>query len=104
MIGGIQINGLGATDIDNQAEFQNSTTLGGLSLELHERISRHYGRLERLKEVVEKKIKDPDVWRFEARVAEKIISDWLAEYSNISIIKVGIHAFEKIFQLLISFI
>ncbi|RSM08147.1 hypothetical protein CEP52_004873 [Fusarium oligoseptatum] len=86
-IGGIQINGLGATDIDNQAEFQNSTTLGGLSLELHERISRHYDRLERLKEVVEKKLKDPDVWRFEARVAEKIISDWLAEYSNISVIK-----------------
>ncbi|KAJ3465060.1 hypothetical protein MRS44_005718 [Fusarium solani] len=79
-IGGIQINGLGATDIDNQAEFQNSTTLGGLSLELHERISQHYGRLDRLKEVVEKKIKDPDVWRFEARVAEKIISNWLADH------------------------
>ncbi|KAJ3545925.1 hypothetical protein NM208_g2265 [Fusarium decemcellulare] len=86
-IGGIQINGLGATDIDNQAEFQNSTTLGGLSLELHERISQHYGRLERLKEVVEKKIKDPDVWRFEARVAEKIISEWLAEHPNLHIIK-----------------
>ncbi|KAF4470246.1 Xanthan lyase [Fusarium albosuccineum] len=85
--GGIQINGLGATDIDNQAEFQNSTTLGGLSLELHERISRHYDRLERLKEVVEKKIKDPDVWRFEARVAEKIISEWLAEHPNLTIIK-----------------
>ncbi|KAE9578441.1 hypothetical protein CGCF415_v012742 [Colletotrichum fructicola] len=86
-IGGIQINGLGATDIDNQAEFQNSTTLGGLNLELHQRISRHYGRLDRLNEVVEKKLKDPDVWRFEARVAKQVIKDWLAENPSIIIVK-----------------
>ncbi|KAM5347752.1 hypothetical protein ACJ41O_007576 [Fusarium nematophilum] len=86
-IGGIQINGLGATDIDNQVEFQNSTTVGGLSLELHQRISRVYNRLERLNEVVDKGIKDPDVWRFEARVAERVISDWLAEHPLIAIIK-----------------
>lgn len=86
--GGIQINGLGATDIDNQAEFQNSTTLGGLNIEFHERISRHYGRLERLDEVVKKKLKDPDAWRFEARVAEQIIRDWLAENPSITVIKV----------------
>lgn len=88
--GGIQINGLGATDIDNQAEFQNSTTLGGLNLEFHQRISRHYGRLERLNEVVEKKFKDPDVWRFEARVAEQTIRNWLAENPSITIIKVSL--------------
>lgn len=87
--GGIQINGLGATDIDNQAEFQNSSTLGGLNLEFHQRISRHYGRLDRLNEVVEKRLKDPDVWRFEARVAEKIIRDWLAENPSITVIKVS---------------
>ncbi|KAL1872980.1 hypothetical protein Daus18300_004121 [Diaporthe australafricana] len=86
-IGGIQVNGLGATDIDNQAEFQNSTTLGGLNLELHQRVSRYYGRLDRLNEVVEKKLKDADVWRFEARVAEQIIRDWLTENSSITIIK-----------------
>lgn len=88
--GGIQINGLGATDIDNQAEFQNSTTLGGLNLEFHQRISRHYGRLERLNEVVEKKLKDPDVWRFEARVAVQTIRNWLAENPSITIIKVSL--------------
>lgn len=87
--GGIQVNGLGASDIDNQAEFQNSATLGGLNLELHQRISRHYGRLERLNEAVEQKIKDPDVWRFEARVAEQIIRDWLAENPSITIVKVS---------------
>ncbi|KAJ4252796.1 hypothetical protein NW762_010702 [Fusarium torreyae] len=90
-IGGIQINGLGATDIDNQAEFQNSTTVGGLSLELHQRISKFYNRLERLNEIVQKRIKDPDIWRFESRVAEKVISDWLAEHSSITIIKVRLH-------------
>lgn len=87
-IGGIQINGLGATDIDNQAEFQNSTTLGGLSLELHQRISKHYNREERLREVVDKTLKDPDVWRFEAKVAEAVIAEWLAEYPSITIVKV----------------
>ncbi|KAK7426015.1 hypothetical protein QQZ08_007463 [Neonectria magnoliae] len=51
-IGVIQVNGLGATDIDNQAEFQNSATLGGLNLELHQRISKYYGRLDRLNEVI----------------------------------------------------
>ncbi|KPM44302.1 hypothetical protein AK830_g2274 [Neonectria ditissima] len=86
-IGGIQINGLGATDIDNQAEFQNSTTVGGLSLELHQRISHVYNRIERLNEVVGKALKDPDIWRFEARVAEKVIFDWLAENPSITIIK-----------------
>lgn len=88
-LGGIQVNGLGATDIDNQAEFQNGTTLGGLNLELHQRISKHYGRLDRLNEVVEKKLKDPDVWRFEARVVEKIIEEWLAEHPTVSAIKVS---------------
>lgn len=87
--GGVQINGLGATDIDNQTEFQNSTTLGGLNLEFHERISKHYGRLDRLNEVAAKKLKDPDVWRFESRVAEKIISDWLNEHPSVHITKVN---------------
>lgn len=89
VIGGIQINGLGATDIDNQVEFQNSTTLGGLNLEFHQRISKYYGRLERLNEVVASKSKDPDLWRFESRVAEKIIQDWLKEESLITIINVS---------------
>ena len=86
--GGVQVNGLGATDIDNQAEFQNSTTLGGINLELHQRISKHYDRLDRLNEVVEKRLKDPDVWRFEARVAEKVIAEWLAETPRLTVIKV----------------
>ena len=98
--GGIQINGLGATDIDNQAEFQNSTTLGGLNLELHQRISDHYGRRGRLDDVVLKKLKDPDVWRFESRVAEQVISEWLTEYPLITIIKVNFTRVTMILRIL----
>ena len=86
--GGIQINGLGSTDIDNQAEFQNSTTLGGLNLELHQRISKHYGRVEKLNEATKEARKNPDVWRFEANVAEKVIAEWLKEHPSVTIIKV----------------
>ncbi|CAK7237735.1 hypothetical protein SEUCBS140593_010096 [Sporothrix eucalyptigena] len=87
-IGGIQIEGLGGSDIDNQPEFQNSTTVGGLSFELHERISRHYGgeRPDRLRKTVAERLRDPDVWRFESRVAEAIIAAWLAEHDNITIV------------------
>ncbi|OBU01575.1 hypothetical protein VE01_00532 [Pseudogymnoascus verrucosus] len=85
-IGGIQIEGLGATDIDNQDEVFNSTTVGGLALEFHRRISTFYNRLPRLEEVVAKNIKDTEVWRFESRVAEKVILEWLAEFDNIRII------------------
>ncbi|KAJ0115254.1 uncharacterized protein J7T55_001664 [Diaporthe amygdali] len=62
----------GAVATAIQSSRLGSATLGGLNLELHQRISRQYGRLERLNEVVEKKLKDPDVWRFEARVAEQV--------------------------------
>ncbi|GJC81844.1 hypothetical protein ColLi_04682 [Colletotrichum liriopes] len=91
-IGGIQIEGLGATDIDNQAEVFNSPTVGGLALEFHRRISKYYGRLEHLEHCVEEGIKDPDVWRFESRVAEQIIKEWLAEFPEITVVKVFVEA------------
>lgn len=59
---------------------KNHTTVGGLALELHRRISKHYNRLEHLEEVIAKGIMDPDVWRFEASVVEKIIVEWLGEH------------------------
>lgn len=86
--GGIQIEGLGGTDIDNQPEVFNSPTVGGLALEFHRRLSQYYGRLERLERCMNERIKDADVWRFESRVAEQIIKEWLAEYPEITIIKV----------------
>ncbi|KAL2835941.1 FAD dependent oxidoreductase-domain-containing protein [Aspergillus pseudoustus] len=89
-IGGIQIEGLGSTDIDNQVEFQNSTAVGGLALELHRRLSTHYGRLEQLEEVVEKRLKVPEVWKFESSVLERILAEWLAEYPELVVIKAAL--------------
>jgi glycine/D-amino acid oxidase-like deaminating enzyme len=42
-LGGMSVEGLGGTDIDNQP-FRNSPAVGGLALEFYRRISAHYGR------------------------------------------------------------
>jgi hypothetical protein len=64
--------------------------VGAIGLELHRRISAVYGRSERLETVLREGIKDASVWRFESRVAESVIEDWLGEFSNIQVIKVHI--------------
>jgi hypothetical protein len=88
--GGIQIEGLGSTDIDNQVEFQNSTAVGGLALELHRRLSTHYGRLSQLEEVVAKRLKVPEMWKFESSVLKRILAEWLAEYPELVVVRVRI--------------
>ncbi|PCH08108.1 Hypothetical protein PENO1_002460 [Penicillium occitanis (nom. inval.)] len=87
MAGGIQVEGLGSTDIDNQAELKNSPSIGGLGLELHQRLSKYYGRLDELEDVLANGLKRPEVWKFESCVAEKVIKDWLDEYPALTIIK-----------------
>ncbi|KAL2863224.1 FAD dependent oxidoreductase-domain-containing protein [Aspergillus lucknowensis] len=89
-IGGIQIEGLGSTDIDNQVEFQNSTAVGGLALELHRRLSAHYGRLDQLEDVIAKRLKVPEVWKFESSVLERILAAWLAEYPSLVVVREGL--------------
>ncbi len=42
-LGGMSVEGLGGTDIDNQL-FRNSPAVGGLALEFYRRISAQYGR------------------------------------------------------------
>ena len=42
-LGGMSVEGLGGTDIDNQP-FQNSPAVGGLALEFYRRVSAQYGR------------------------------------------------------------
>jgi hypothetical protein len=88
--GGVQIEGLGATDIDGQVEFQNSPSVGGIGLEFHRRVSAVYGRSQQLETVLKESIKDPSVWRFEPKVAESVVKNWLREFPNIQIIKVRI--------------
>jgi predicted flavoprotein YhiN len=44
-LGGMSVEGLGGTDIDNQP-FQKSPAVGGLALEFYRRVSAQYGRSE----------------------------------------------------------
>lgn len=78
-LGGIMVEGLGGTDIDNQKDFQNSPAVGGLALEFYRRISKVYSRSAEFEEVLRTKAKKTDVWRFEPHVAEQVIKDWVGE-------------------------
>jgi len=58
-VGGLSSGGLGFTDFGNKA------AVGGIALEFYKRMGVHYG--------VEAE------WRFEPHIAEKVLTDWLAE-------------------------
>lgn len=79
-IGGMNVEGLGGTDIDNHREFQNSPAVGGLALEFYRRVARHYGKGEAFEAMLSAGEKQPALWRFEPHVAEKVILDWLREH------------------------
>ncbi|MFT4032602.1 MAG: FAD-dependent oxidoreductase [Siphonobacter sp.] len=79
-LGGIMVEGLGGTDIDNHTEFQNSPAVGGLALEFYRRVAKAYGKTAELEEVLQKRLKKSGLWRFEPHVAEQIIQQWVKEY------------------------
>lgn len=79
-IGGINVDGLGASDIDNHPEFQDSVAIGGLALEFYRRIARVYNRIDDFDKALKDGEKKHALWRFEPHVAEKVILDWLREY------------------------
>ncbi|QIP15046.1 FAD-dependent oxidoreductase [Spirosoma aureum] len=79
-LGGIMVEGLGGTDIDNHQEFQNSPAVGGLALEFYRRIAKAYGRSGEFEQVLQNGSKKPDIWRFEPHVAERVILEWVASY------------------------
>lgn len=85
-IGGMLVEGLGGSDIDNHGNFQNSPAVSGLALEFYRRIAKKYDRLDKLEYVIAEGAKDPSVWRFESKVAEEVLKEWLAEYSQIKIL------------------
>lgn len=68
-LGGMSVEGLGGTDIDNHKNFQNSPAVGGLAREFYHRIRQHYKRQAQLS----------TVWRFEPHVAEMIFESWVKE-------------------------
>lgn len=78
-LGGMLVEGLGGSDIDNHLPFQNSPAVGGIALEFYRRIAKAYQREVAFEQMIRNGDKDPDLWRFESSVAEKIIKDWVAE-------------------------
>jgi len=84
--GGMSVEGLGGSDIDNHGPFQNSPAVGGLALEFYRRVAKHYGNSAKFEAMLQKGAKEPGLWRFEPHVAEKIFADWLAEYPRIKLI------------------
>ena len=65
-VGGMNVEGLGHSDIDNHPNFKNRSSIGAMALEFYRRIGRQYG-------------KDSEVFVFEPHVAEAVFADWLAE-------------------------
>jgi glycine/D-amino acid oxidase-like deaminating enzyme len=69
-LGGMSVEGLGGTDIDNQP-FRNSPAVGGLALEFYRRISAQYGRSAKFEAMLAAGGKNTSLWRFEPHVAER---------------------------------
>jgi hypothetical protein len=80
-LGGMSVEGLGGTDIDNHAEFKNSPAVGGLALEFYRRVSAHYGKEKAFDEMVRMRLKVSGLWRFEPHVAEAVWEAWVKEVS-----------------------
>lgn len=74
-LGGMTIEGLGGSDINNHKDFKNDHVIGGLTLEFYQRVAAYYG----VKNFDSARIHSP-TWRFEPSVAEKIFEAWLQEY------------------------
>lgn len=74
-IGGMTIEGLGGSDINNHAGFKNDAVIGGLTLEFYKEVARQYGITNFDTERAKAK-----TWRFEPSVAKAIFDRWLATY------------------------
>jgi len=78
-LGGMSVEGLGGTDIDNHNGFQNSPAVGGLALAFYRRISDRYGRRDSFEKMLRGGGKNTGLWRFEPHVAEQVFDDWVRE-------------------------
>ncbi len=77
-LGGMSVEGLGGTDIDNQP-FRNSPAVGGLALEFYRRISARYDRSAAFEAMLAAGGKDTKLWRFEPHVAVAVWQAWVEE-------------------------
>jgi hypothetical protein len=78
-LGGMSSEGLGGSDIDNHAGFQNSPAVGGLALEFYRRLASHYGRRAAFEDMLRTRAKQPALWRFESHVAEQTFDRWATD-------------------------
>lgn len=78
-LGGMSVEGLGCSDIDNHASFQNSPAIGGLALEFYRRVIASYGRESAFAEMMRTHAKQPVLWRFEPHVAESVFDTLVSE-------------------------
>ncbi len=79
-VGGMLVEGLGGSDIDNHSNFKNSSAVSGIALEFYKRIAKAYKREAEFEELLLSGQKNPDLWRFEPKVAQEVIQEWLDEY------------------------
>ena len=78
-LGGMAVEGLGGTDIDNHAGFRNSPAVGGMAEEFYRRLAVRYGRAERFDAMAAQGGKESGLWRFEPHVAEAVFDAWVRE-------------------------
>jgi hypothetical protein len=78
-LGGMSIEGLGGTDIDNHADFQNSVAVGGLALDFYRRVSDRYGQRAAFDAMVAAGARNSALWKFEPQVAEAVMEDLVRE-------------------------
>ena len=78
-LGGMAVEGLGGTDIDNQKEIRNSPAVGGLAREFYRRISLKYNRNAAFDAIATNGTKNTGLWRFESHVAEQVYDAWVKE-------------------------
>lgn len=80
-IGGMTVEGLGGSDINNHPNFKNDHVIGGLTLEFYKEVAKHYG-IENFDSARNHYM----TWRFEPSVAENIFNKWL-NHENIKIFR-----------------
>ena len=85
-IGGMSVEGLGGSDIDNHP-FQNSPAVGGLTLQFYRKVARRYGKLPEFDEMLKTRAKKSGLWRFESHVAEEVFDTWLKEQPKVKIFR-----------------
>lgn len=73
-IGGMTIEGLGGSDINNHPEFKNDHVIGGLTLDFYKKVASYYGVTN-----FDSARANFNTWRFEPHAAEDIINQWLEE-------------------------